>query len=142
MRPAFYLLSGSAIALMILSSLLFLFTSDFDKFARATIRELGHNSDPQQVTDAVLRYLEQKRIDDPIAFFGENMDETIVLKADDPKLADEQRRLVARADAKLLTSFSSKYFRRPLANYELQVRVWDLYSGDREITTQIYLNAP
>jgi hypothetical protein len=118
------------------------FTSDFDKFAKATIKEFGHSSDPQLVTDAVLQYLDDNQIDDPIAFFMENMDITFVIDADDPNLQEHQKKIFASGEVTRSTSFRSKYFNRVVTNYELTVRIRDFRSGERSIHARIYLNAP
>lgn len=117
------------------------FASDFDKFAKATIKEFGHKSDPQLVTDAVLKYLEENQIDDPIAFFTENMDTTYVINADDPNLYEHQKKIFTSGEVTRSTSFSSKYFNRVVTNYELRVRIRDFRSGERRIHARIYLNA-
>lgn len=117
------------------------FVSDFDKFAKATIKEFGHKSDPQLVTDAVLKYLEENQIDDPIAFFTENMDTAYVIDADDPNLSEADKAWVKSGEVKRRTSFSNKYFNRVVTNYELWIRVLDMRSGERRIFARIYLNA-
>jgi hypothetical protein len=142
MRRFFYLFLGFLSAILVVYMTLPIFASDFDKFAKATIREFGHNSDPQLVTDAVLQYLEDNKIDDPIAFLTENMDTTYVINADDPNLSETDRSAVRSGNVTKVTSFNSKYFNRVITNYRLRIRVWDLRSGERTITAQIYLNAP
>lgn len=142
MRRIFHLFLGLLSASLLAVILLPLLASDFDKFAKATIREFGHRSDQQLVTDAVLHYLEENQIDDPIAFFTENMDTTYVINADDPNLSETDKSSVRSGNVTKVTSFSSKYFNRVITNYQLRIRVWDLRSGERKITTQIYLNAP
>jgi hypothetical protein len=142
MRRFFYLFLGFLSAILVVYMTLPILASDFDKFAKATIREFGHNSDPQLVTDAVLQYLEDNKIDDPIAFLTENMDTTYVINADDPNLSETDRSAVRSGNVTKVTSFNSKYFNRVITNYRLRIRVWDLRSGERTITAQIYLNAP
>lgn len=132
------LLSASLLAVVLLPH----FTSDFDKFAKATIKEFGHKSDPQLVTDAVLQYLEENQIDDPIEFLSENMDTTYVINADDPNLYEHQQKIFASGEVTRSTSFSSKYFNRVVTNYELRIRIRDFRSGERRIHARIYLNAP
>lgn len=118
------------------------FASDFDKFAKATIKEFGHTSDPQLVTDAVMTYLDENQIDDPIAFFTKNMEAKYVINTDDPNLSNKDRAWVKSGEVKRLTSFSSTYFNRVVTSYELRVRIRDFYSGERRIHARIYLNAP
>jgi hypothetical protein len=142
MRRFFYLFLGFLSAILVVYMTLPIFASDFDKFAKATIREFGHNSDPQLVTDAVLQYLEDNKIDDPIAFLTENMETTYVIDADNPNLYDNQKEIFASGEVTRSSSFSSKYFSRVLTNYELRVRVRDFRSGERRIHARIYLNAP
>ncbi len=141
MRRLLYLFIGLLSALLVAYMTLHVFASDFDKFAKDTIKEFGHKSDPQLVTDAVLQYLEENQIDDPIAFFTENMGTTYVIDADDPNLSETDKAWVKSGEVKRLTSFSNKYFNRFLTNYELRIRVRDFRSGERRIHARIYLNA-
>ncbi|MEM8541497.1 MAG: hypothetical protein AAGF25_11140 [Pseudomonadota bacterium] len=142
MKRALYLSIGLLSAVFVTYMTLPLFASDFDKFAKATIRELGHRSDPKLATDAVLQYLDENKIDDPIAFFAKNMDTTYVINADDPNLSETDRAWVRSGKVKRLTSFSSKYFNRVLTSYDLAVHIRDFRSGERTIHARIYLNAP
>jgi len=142
MRRIFHLFLGLLSASLLAVILLPLFASDFDKFAKATIREFGHRSDPQLVTDAVLHYLEDNQIDDPIAFFTENMDTTYEIHADDPTLSGTDKAWFENGEVDRRTSFTSKYFNRVLTNYKLWIRVLDMRSGERRIHARIYLNAP
>ena len=142
MRRIFHLFLGLLSASLLAVILLPLFASDFDKFAKATIREFGHRSDPQLVTDAVLHYLEENQIDDPIAFFTENMDTTYEIHADDPNLSNTDKARFENGEVDRRTSFTSRYFNRVLINYKLWIRVLDMRSGERRIHARIYLNAP
>ncbi len=141
MRRLLYFLLGLLSLALATFTVHSVFASDFDKFARATIRELGHNSDPKLVTDAVLQYLEENQIDDPIPFFTENMGTTYVIDADDPDLQEHQKEIFASGEVARSTSFSSKYFNRVVTNYELHVRIRDFHSGERRIHARIHLNA-
>ena len=116
------------------------FASDFDKFAKKTIKELGHNSEPQKATNAVLEYLRKNGIEDPISFFQENMDNKYIADADDPNLSRIAQSYVRGGKVKTYTSFSSRYFNYVIFNHEFVIRVRDLRSGERKITARIYYN--
>ena len=134
-----FLVSASAVVIYMA---LPLFASDFDKFAKKTIRSIGHNGDQQLVSKAVNTYLKDNHIDDPIAFFTKNMDRTYVIDADDPNLSERDRSSVRDGDVKRLTSFRSTYFKYWLLSHRLVIRVWDLRSGERRIHAHIYYDAP
>jgi hypothetical protein len=141
MRRVFYLFLGALSVILVVYMTLPAFASDFDKFAKATIKEFGHKSDPKLVTDAVLQYLEENQIDDPIPFFTENMDTKYVINADDPNLSETDKAWIKSGEVKRLTSFHSKYFNRVVSHYELSVFIRDFRSGERRIHARIYLNA-
>ncbi len=119
-----------------------LLTSDFDRFAKQTIKKLGDRSDHQKATNAFLNFIEEKDIDDPVAYFIKYSDKKYFIDADDPNLSKTDRSYVRSGKVRNLTSFSSRYFNILLTSYDFRIRVWDLRSGERKITTQIYYNAP
>jgi len=116
------------------------FASDFDKFAKSTIRDLGHRSDPQLATDAVLNYLIEGKIDDPLRFLSNNMGDPYIIDSNDENISETDREWLGQADR--LTSFKKEYFNRGISGYNFRGRVWDFASGDRKITAQIYYSAP
>lgn len=115
--------------------------SDFDKFAKSTIRELGHRSDTKLTTDAILQYLDQHKIAEPEKYLLDVMQKSHVIDADDPNLNEIEKSYVRSGEVKQVSSFGSTYFNIGVTSYELWVRVWDLRNGTQKVTAQIYLNA-
>lgn len=92
------------------------------------------------VTNAVLNFIEENEINDPIPYFQRHMDKTIIIKADDLALSDIDRAWLGEAHT--LSAFSSSYFNRILTSYNFSVRVRDFPSGEREISARIGYDAP
>ena len=132
---------SAGVIYMLLSVFAFdFFASDFDKFAKKTIKELGNsgNSEHQKATNAVLEYLRKNGIEDPISFFQENMDGKYMIDADDPNLSRSAQSDVQGGKVKTYTSFSSYFNLSLLVAYEFVIHVRDFRSGERKITVQIY----
>jgi len=105
--------------------------SDFDKFARNLFHRLGQNSTEPIATGAVLQYLEENGIDDPIAFLKENMDVFSPGKkitADDLPTGMKEKMLDRGAISYLV--FAKTFKLRTLIGYkELRIIVYEKADG-------------
>ena len=74
------------------------------------------------------------------------MENTYVINSDDNDLNETGRIWLRNGEVKRLSSFRSSYFRTIatafLTSYDFDIRVWDMPDGTRNITAQIYYNAP
>lgn len=116
--------------------------SDFETFAKAKIKEFGHNSDPKLITYAINEYIEESNVKDPIDFFNREMESVNVIHSNDSSLSQTDRAYFQSGKVKKITSFSKSYFNRVITSYELSVLVYELFTGEIRITARIYLNAP
>ena len=118
------------------------FATDFDDFAKSMIRDIGHSSDQSLTTNAINHYLTENGIEDPISFFEREMKSTHSMRIHDEDLSITDRSYFRSGNVEAVTFFSSTYFNNIFSNYELNVIVYDLFSGERKIISRIRLNAP
>ena len=81
--------------------------SDFDKFSKQLIRELGHRASSEIVTEAIQKYMRENSVNDFDRFFQKNMDVfSARVTLDDPDLTQSDKSLLKKAGAESLTVFT------------------------------------
>lgn len=117
-----------------------LFDSDFDGFAKATIKEQGHLSGMQAATDAVGIFIQDNQIEEPIIYFKKAMGRPAVLVAGDTTLSHTDQTWLGDADR--LSAFHQSYFNYLLTKYHFSVLVYDHADGTQSVKARITYDAP
>lgn len=133
MRKRYIFLIGLA-ALLATPFVKPVFDSNFDRFAKETIRQQGHRSGMPAATDTIRNFVTVNQITDPIAYFERAMGRPNVLIAGDPSLSDTD--LVWLGDAERLSSFHRTYFNYLLTSYNFGVQVYDHADGSQSLTAR------
>ncbi len=116
--------------------------SDFDKFSKQLIRELGHSASSPVVTDAILTYMQENGVSNPNQFLRDNMDKfALAYTLGDPNLTANQKSELKETGAKSLTVFYSKHFKRPLSHYELRILYFDVPDSNDILRAHIFLHS-
>lgn len=117
-------------------------TSDFDRFAKQTIREYGHRNSERLINQAMQQYLEDSSVEDLVSFFDKNMGNKYTIDADDPNLNSSDKNYVDKPDLKRLNLYLNKYFNRGITSYEFRVLVYEMKNGHQTATSYVRLQAP
>ena len=117
--------------------------SEFDKFAKKAIREIGGNKNPEAPTKRLYAFLEEQNIEsgEIIDFLDENMKSfSRRISLVDPDLSPTSRLLLKEENAKSLISFTSRYPLFPLGESELRVLVYERENGEIELVAHIFFH--
>ena len=113
------------------------FTSDFETFARALIRERG-GAMQTDVAEDVRRFLDGNDIMDPVSYLTKYADSASgPILASDRSLGPTRRKAIADRGATTLYVFSNDYFRLPMATVELRILIY--LDGSEMVALRAYV---
>jgi len=117
-------------------------TSEFDTFAKQTIRELRHGNGGDLIaTPYLLAFLTEREITDIPGYLSDNIKTHYEYQIDAPGLSKALRNHLTTRGATKLTVFSSTYFPRLIAHYEMRILVYESPSKPREIEAHVFFHS-